>query len=353
MNPVRSSLLAVGILSSIAISCASKAPVSDAQLTTDIQSKLYSDASTRQANVAVAVKDGAVTLSGNVPNADVELAAMKIANGTAGVHGVADQMSVNTASAVPASGSGSAPANNLADAPKTAPEVARRSEPRRSEVANRARAESPVPAAVPVATPDGMAAGNTTTNNAPAPAPVAEARPAVPESVTIPAGDRVSVRTVDLIDSGKASDGQTYRASLEAPLTADGRVIVPAGAPVTLQITSLRGASRIKGQSELSLQATSVQYHGRNFPISSSVYSDEGKARGKNTALKTGLGAAAGALIGGLAGGGKGAGIGAAAGGGAGFGFNALTHGQQVKIPAETVLSFRLENSLTVPAPRQ
>ncbi len=350
MNRVRSSLLTVGILSAISAGCASKAPVSDAQITTDIQSKLYSDASTRQANVAVAVKDGAVTLSGDVPNADVELVAMKIANGTAGVHGVADQMRVNSASAVPAPVPEPVPANNLATAPKAAPEMARRSEPRYPAASPSARAQAPVPVSTPAtATPDGMA----TSNSAPAPAPVREARPAVPESVTIPAGDRLSVRTVDAIDSGRVSEGQTLRASLESPLTADGRVIVPAGAPVTLEVGSVKGASRVKGQSELSLRATSVQYNGRSFPITSSVYSDEGKARGKNTALKTGLGAAAGALIGGLAGGGKGAGIGAAAGGGAGFGYNAMTHGQQVKIPAETVLSFRLENSLTVPAPRQ
>jgi hypothetical protein len=111
----------------------------------------------------------------------------------------------------------------------------------------------------------------------------------------------------------------------------------------------VQGAGRIKGNSTLSLRPTSLEYSGRNYPINSSVYAEEGKARGKNTAVKTGIGAAAGALIGGLAGGGKGAAIGAGAGGGAGFGWNALSHGQQVKIPAESVLSFRLQAPLTVP----
>ena len=350
MNRVKSSLLTVGVLSAFSIGCASKASLTDAQITTDIQSKLYSDASTRQANVAVAVKDGAVTLSGDVPNADVELAAMKIANGATGVHGVADQMKVMAASAPPPAAVDAVPANNLANAPKAAPQLARRSEPRYPAVTAPARTEPPTSN---VATPDGMAASPSASPSMPVAAPAPEPRPVVPESVTIAAGDRLSVRTIDAIDSGRVSEGQDLRASLEAPLTADGRVIVPAGAPVTLQISSVKGASRVKGQSELSLRATSIQYRGRSFPITSSVYSDEGKARGKNTALKTGLGAAAGALIGGLAGGGKGAGIGAAAGGGAGFGYNAMTHGQQVKIPAETVLSFRLENPLTVPAPQQ
>ena len=65
--------------------------------------------------------------------------------------------------------------------------------------------------------------------------------------MTIPVGDRISIRTADAIDSGKANVGQTFRASLDAPLTSEGRVIVPAGAPATLQIQSVQAAGRIKG----------------------------------------------------------------------------------------------------------
>src|SRR4051794_41687768 len=75
--------------------CGPKSAASDQTLTTNIQSQLYADSTTRQANVNVAVKDGVVTLSGDVPSSDVELQAMKIANGTAGVRSVSDQMKVN------------------------------------------------------------------------------------------------------------------------------------------------------------------------------------------------------------------------------------------------------------------
>jgi hypothetical protein len=88
-------------------------------------------------------------------------------------------------------------------------------------------------------------------------------------------------------------------------------------------------------------------------PINTAAYTQEGGARGKQSAIRTGIGAAAGALIGGLAGGGKGAAIGSAAGGGAGIGFQALTHGQQEKIPSETQLVFRLESPLTVTVQRR
>jgi len=76
----------------------------------------------------------------------------------------------------------------------------------------------------------------------------------------------------------------------------------------------------------------------------------EGKGRGKNTAEKTGGGAAVGAILGGIFGGGKGAAIGAAAGGGVGAGANAVTRGQQVQIPSETVVRFKLSGPVTVRA---
>jgi hypothetical protein len=167
-------------------------------------------------------------------------------------------------------------------------------------------------------------------------------------TATFPAGTTVSVQTIDAIDSKNGAEGQTFRASLYAPLTLHNHVIIPVGAPVDLVVSQVKSAGRIKGSSELEVRVAGITYRGKDYQISSSGYAQQGKSRGKQTGLRTGIGAAAGALIGGLAGGGKGAGIGAAVGGGAGFGSAALTHGQQVKIPSETVLTFKLEAPLTV-----
>ena len=316
------SLVLAGAMSFFAASCAKKT-IDDQALKTAVQSKLYGNETTRQGNVAVSVKDGVVTLSGDVPGSDVELEAMKVANTTDGVRSVSDQMKVTSAAAsmpaVPPPDVSSPAASNMAS--KTA------------AAAGRAAPDPEPPARKRVAKSE----------------PEPERKPVRPESATLPAGTRLAVRTSDTIDSKTAREGQTYRASLDSPLTSKGRVIVPAGTDVTLTIRNVKNAGRIKGNSTLSLAATTMEYRGKSYDLASSVYSDQGKGRGKNTALKTGLGAAAGALIGGLAGGGKGAGIGAAAGGGAGFGWNAFTHGDQVKIPAETVLNFRLESALTVP----
>ena len=337
-------LFLTSIILSALISCGPKNTVSDQSLTTDIQSKLYADATTKGSAVNVAVKDGVVTLSGDVPNSDVELQAMKIANGTAGVRSVSDQMKVNSAAAA-------------AQAPPPTSPAASKPEPQKSASNTPAlRPSDTAPAPPPTSTANSSApeASADAPPTAPAhPVPSTPPAPPKPVFVTIPAGDRLSVRMIDSIDTKVNTPGQTFRASLDSPLIANGRVIIPAGTPATVLLENSKAAGRIKGSSELAVRATSLTYGGRTYQLNSSVYEEQGKARGKQTAIRTGIGAAAGAIIGGLAGGGKGAAIGSAAGGGAGFGVNALTHGQQVKIPSETVVTFRLEAPLRIEQPRR
>lgn len=125
-------------------------------------------------------------------------------------------------------------------------------------------------------------------------------------------------------------------------------IVIPSGVPVSLLLAEAKSAGRIQGRSQIELRVTRIDYHGRSYPVASSIYQQQGKSSGQDTAVKTGVGAAAGAIIGAIAGGGKGAAIGSAAGGGAGFGVSAATKGQQVKIPSESILTFRLERPLTV-----
>jgi len=153
---------------------------------------------------------------------------------------------------------------------------------------------------------------------------------------------------IDSIDSAHNTAGQLFRATLSAPITSHREVIIPAGTPVSILLANASSAGRIHGRSLLEIRLTRIEYHGHSYPVDSSIYEESGEARGNQTAVRTGIGAAAGAIIGAIAGGGKGAAIGSAAGGGAGFGVNALTHGEQVRIPSESVLTFRLRRHLTI-----
>jgi hypothetical protein len=327
--------LAAVALAGVAVSCGPKNSSSDQSIATDIQSKLAADATTKPSAVNVAVKDGVVTLTGDVPGPDVELEAMKVANATAGVRSVNDQLKVNTALATPPPAA-SAPAG--ANQPPNTSNAMRPSTPPPSDTA-------PPPGPAASAPPPTEAAPPAQQAATPPPRP---APPPKPVFVTVPAGERLSVRMIDGIDTKVNTSGQTFRASLDSPLVVGSRVVVPAGTPVTVLLENAKGAGRIKGASEASIRATRLQYSGRTYEVNTSIVEQQGKGRGKQTAVRTGIGAAAGALIGGLAGGGKGAGIGAAVGGGAGFGLNAFTHGEQVKIPSETVLNFQLQAPLRI-----
>jgi len=77
-------------------------------------------------------------------------------------------------------------------------------------------------------------------------------------------------------------------------------------------------------------------------------YKEIGANRANRTATTVGGTAALGAIIGAIAGGGTGAAVGAASGAAVGTGVQVMTKGQVLKIPAETILEFRLQSPLTI-----
>jgi hypothetical protein len=181
---------------------------------------------------------------------------------------------------------------------------------------------------------------------APSPAPAPQAG----GTVTIPAGQAMLVRMIDSVDSSKNHVGDIFHASLETDLTVNGALVARKGTDVYGRLAEAKEAGHISGSSELQLELTRMVIDGHDYPVVSSDYTLQGKGRGSNTAKKVGGGAALGAIIGAVAGGGKGAAIGAGVGAGAGGAVQVLTRGQQVKVPSETLLEFRLQQPATVTA---
>jgi hypothetical protein len=167
-------------------------------------------------------------------------------------------------------------------------------------------------------------------------------------SVTIPAGTRISVRTIDAIDSERHRVGYRFQASLEEPLSVDGNVVVPKGADVYGRLDASKETGTFTGRSELKVQLTGIVVNGQTLPIVTGEYGVSGKSKGESTAKRTVGGAAIGSIIGAIAGGGKGAAIGAGTGAGVGAGSEIITKGDQVKIPSETLLDFTLQQSVTI-----
>ncbi len=318
----------------------------DDSITTGIKAKMYSDASLKSASVDVSTKDGVVTLTGQVPDDAARLAAEQIATKTPGVKTVVDR----TTMAPP-------PPAIAENVPPPAPHRSRRPEPpsRPSRKPEPPSPPAPVPAPAAAASasqseinPGPLNNSSAADNRPSAPLPPPPPPPPQPVTVTIPDGTILTVRTIDAIDSSVNSTGELFRASLDAPIVVGDNVVVPKGLNVNLRLTDASSAGKFKGRSELTVSLDSFTYQGKTYQVASSDVQQKGGSRGKRSAEVIGGGAVLGALIGGLAGGGKGAAIGAGVGAGAGTAVQAVTHGEQVKIPSETRLDFTLRDPVNI-----
>lgn len=167
--------------------------------------------------------------------------------------------------------------------------------------------------------------------------------------VAVPAGTRILVRMVDSVDSSKQKAGYRFTATLEANLQAYEVTVAKKGTTLYGVLAKASSSGKFKGSSELHLELTDIVINGTTYPIMTGTYEIKGKGEGGNTTKKVLGGAGLGALIGGIAGGGKGAGIGALAGAGAGTAVAASKKGEQVSVPSETLLEFRLEQPTSLP----
>jgi hypothetical protein len=172
--------------------------------------------------------------------------------------------------------------------------------------------------------------------------------PPLPQKITVPAGTQLTVRLNDPLDSERNQVGDSFHASLGAPISIGGETVIPAGADVVGRVANVKSAGRFAGSSVLTLELTSLSVNGRTYNIQTNQWSRAGKGEGKSTATKVGVGTAAGAVLGGIIGGGKGAAIDAAAGAGTGTGVAASRKGEQIKLGPEAVLNFQIINPLTV-----
>jgi hypothetical protein len=333
-----SALLALCLMGS----ACSKAP-NDAQIASQAQDKFNQDSGLQGKQLSAQAANGVLTLSGNVDNEAQRDAAARYASAVPGVKEVVNNLTVTPP-----------PAPVAQEAPPPT------EEPKPEKPAPARKKERPVKKEAAMAAGAGAAAAGAGTamasnNSQPAaqtvqapPAPAAPPTPPPPQKVTIPAGTTLAIRLIDTIDSEKNQPGETFRATLNSPLSTEGEVAIPAGYDVEGHIVDVKSAGKFAGQSLLVLQLDRIAVGGKSYSVTTDQYKREGSSRGKNTAEKVGAGAAIGAIIGGIAGGGKGAGIGAAAGAGVGGGVQAATKGQQIKLPSETVLNFTLQGPLAV-----
>jgi hypothetical protein len=351
ISPVLVFVLAAVLTSSIG--CTRKPD--DSKISGDIQSRFSQDSGLSSKRLSVQAANGVVTLAGIVDNDAQREAAARQAASVEGVKEVIDNLQVGSVVAAGAptpAAVAKGPQAKIAETKvaETKPSAWRKFRPAEDAASKEAANAAATPS------DDGVAENSQPADPAPADAPPADPAPSTPatpppapaQKVTIEQGTSISIRLIDSIDSGKNQIGDTFHASLNAPLLADGSEAIPVGTDVAGHVVDIQNASQFEGQSLVVLQLDTINTKGKSYSLQTDQYRKEGGSRSKGTAEKVGGGAILGGIIGAIAGGGKGAVVGTAAGAGAGGAVQAGSKNQQIKLPSETVLNFTLQAPLTV-----
>lgn len=176
---------------------------------------------------------------------------------------------------------------------------------------------------------------------------------AAPSSLTLPAGTVIRVRVNEWLSSDRNVIGDGFSAVLDQPIVVDGWVVARRGQSESGRVSQAQKAGRVSGTSKLGLELTDLTVvDGQQLPVQTQMLqSSGGTSHGRDAATigtTTGLGAAIGAV----ADGGPGAAIGAGAGAAAGILGVLTTRGKPTVIFPESVLTFRLQNPVTISTER-
>jgi hypothetical protein len=172
--------------------------------------------------------------------------------------------------------------------------------------------------------------------------------PPPPQVIELPAGTSIRVRLDQDLSSKDSRAGQTFSATVADDVMANGTVVIPKESRADGTVVDAQPLGKFKGGALLSIKLDRVHSNWGTYPVETTAISKAEQGKGKRTTAFIAGGAGLGALIGGLTGGGKGAAIGALAGGGAGTAGGALTGNKQIVLPAETLLTFQLQNAVHI-----
>ena len=164
--------------------------------------------------------------------------------------------------------------------------------------------------------------------------------------LTLPAGTEVPVRLAETLDTKHVRAGDRFSATLDAPITLRGRVVVPKGTVFDGHVTQSQASGRLRGRGVLGLALDSFRLRGTTYRVRTAADFRKSNGHGKRNAALIGGGTAIGAVLGKISG--VGAAIGAGAGAAAGTTTALVTGKRNVKLPVETPLVFSLRSSVDV-----
>jgi hypothetical protein len=315
-----SPVLVLALVGMVFLSAGCNKKPTDAQLAANVQKQIGADPALQGQPIAVSASNGAVTLNGTVNGPGSRELAGNDASKVAGVKTVVNNLTMAggpNPSGAPMDGQ---PPQSYSGMPPPPPPPSMNGQPQQGG-----------PGMPP---PSGY-------QGAPPP-------PQGAQSIVVPAGTRVRVRLGQTLSTRGNQTGDPFSGTLVSPIVVNGQTVIPAGARARGVVTEAQSLGRFKGQAVLAIRLDSLSANGQTYMVRTSRVERVEQGKGKRSAILTGGGAGLGAIIGGLAGGGKGALIGGLLGGGGGAAGSAFTGNKDLVIPAESILTFDLERSLTV-----
>ena len=181
---------------------------------------------------------------------------------------------------------------------------------------------TPRPAAQPAPAPGAAAAG------------AAAAAPAAGKAITIPAGTKLMIKTLESVSTATHQKGAKFKAALETNVLVNNTVALPKGTLVYGTVLESIGGRRI-GMQRIMVSFTELGINGQLVQIATDEVGAEG---GRGGAAKM---VGAGALIGAAAGdAGTGAAIGA--------GLAVLAGGKHIQVPAGALVEVSLKQPVKI-----
>jgi type IV secretion system protein VirB10 len=181
----------------------------------------------------------------------------------------------------------------------------------------------------------------------PPPALAKRPEPGAPPDITVPKGTRVLLALVSEVSTKHAKEGDRVYLRTDAPVAANGRVVIPRWSDVAGTITRAKQAGKVSGKGKLYLRFDSLilpngvsrDFHARPPGDEGKVEGNGKSADGRTVMEGAGMGATVGAITRGL----PGAGVGGAAGALVGV---LLSRNQDVVLRAGTHLEMVLDRDL-------
>jgi hypothetical protein len=173
-------------------------------------------------------------------------------------------------------------------------------------------------------------------------------RPNRSDAVTVPERTPIHVTLDQALASNRSRPGDHFDATVSEPIVIADKTAIPRGAHIEGLVVDAHESGRLKGRARLQLALQTVEVDGKNYEIRTASSHKVGGNHKKRNFAWIGGGAGGGLLIGALAGGGEGALIGGPIGAGVGTAAAFFTGKKDIKLPAESHLTFKLVQPVTV-----